>query len=89
MDVLFESVCRNVGKQAIGVILTGMGADGAVQLKALRDSGAHTIAQDQQSSVVWGMPGSAHQLGATDELGSLSNISRRLVELVYGLDVTH
>ena len=84
VDVLFESVCKNVGKKAIGVILTGMGADGAKQLKALRDTGAYTIAQDQQSSVVWGMPGSAHQLDAADELISLSRISRRLVELVYG-----
>ncbi len=87
VDVLFESVSKNFGRKAIGVILTGMGSDGAVQLKALRDTGAYTIAQDQQSSVVWGMPGSAHQLDAADELVSLCKISRRLVELVYKLDV--
>mgnify|MGYP005815987077 CR=1 FL=1 len=84
VDVLFESVSKHVGKKAVGVMLTGMGADGAVHMKTLNDNGAYTIAQDQQSSVVWGMPGAAHELGGVDELISLSKIPQRLLQLVYG-----
>ena len=78
MDVLFHSVAECAGRNAIGAILTGMGRDGAVGLKALRDTGAPTVAQDQDSSVVWGMPGSAIELGAADQVLPLSRIAAEL-----------
>ena len=64
VDVLFESVAKSVGKDAIGVILTGMGTDGALGLKMIRDSGGYTIGQDERSSVVYGMPMAAFVSGA-------------------------
>ena len=79
VDVLFRSVANSVGPNAIGVILTGMGKDGAQGLKDMLDSGAHTIAQDEASSVVWGMPGSAVDLGAAKEVMPLEVISARLI----------
>ena len=82
VDVLFRSVAQNVGHNAIGVILTGMGDDGACGLKEIRDTGAHTIAQDENSSVVWGMPGEAVKHDAVDEILSLGRIARRLKNLV-------
>lgn len=64
VDVLFHSVAKSVGRNAIGVILTGMGSDGAQGLKAMREAGAHTIGQNEKSSVVYGMPQVAKQIGA-------------------------
>lgn len=75
VDVLFESMAAEVGPSGIGVILTGMGQDGARGLVAMRAAGAHTIAQDEESSVVWGMPGSAVRLGAAVEVLSLDSIA--------------
>ncbi|MCK5543976.1 MAG: chemotaxis response regulator protein-glutamate methylesterase [Desulfobulbaceae bacterium] len=66
IDVLFNSVAENVGKESVGVILTGMGSDGAAGLAAMKKSGAYTIAQDEESCVVFGMPKSAIKLGAVD-----------------------
>jgi len=63
---MFNSAAKFVGANAVGVILTGMGADGAAGLKAMRDAGAHTIAQDEKSCVVFGMPGEAVKLGAAE-----------------------
>jgi two-component system, chemotaxis family, protein-glutamate methylesterase/glutaminase len=64
VDVLFSSVARGAGPNAIGILLTGMGADGARGLLAMRESGAVTIAQDEETSVVYGMPREAVRLGA-------------------------
>jgi two-component system chemotaxis response regulator CheB len=82
VDVMFRSVAQNVGPNAVGVILTGMGDDGARGLKEMQDAGARTMAQDEASSVVWGMPGSAVRLGAADHVVSLRMIPARLLELV-------
>ena len=64
VDVMFNSVAERVGKDSIGIILTGMGADGANGLLSMKTAGAHTIAQDEQSSVVYGMPAQAMKLNA-------------------------
>jgi len=66
VDVLFHSVARYAGPNAVGIILTGMGEDGAEGLKAMHDAGAFTIAQDRESCVVYGMPRAAVELGAAD-----------------------
>jgi two-component system chemotaxis response regulator CheB len=78
VDALFESVARAAGANAIGVLLTGMGADGAVGLGAMRAQGARTIAQDKETSVVWGMPGEAVKRGAASEVLALDAIAARL-----------
>lgn len=74
VDVLFESVARAVGEHAVGVLLTGMGSDGAQGLLRMHNSGAHTIAQNEASCVVFGMPREAIRLGAADRVLSLSGI---------------
>jgi two-component system chemotaxis response regulator CheB len=81
VDVLFRSVAEQVGPNAVGVILTGMGVDGARGLKEMRGRGAHTIAQDEKSSVVWGMPGASVALGAVDRILPIEQIAAGLVEL--------
>lgn len=81
VDVMFRSVVQNVGPNAIGVLLTGMGADGAQGLKELQDIGVPTIAQDESSSVVWGMPGEAVKLGAADDILTLYKVPERILEL--------
>lgn len=75
VDALFESVAASAGRNAVGVILTGMGSDGAKGLKMLRDAGAWTAAQDEATSVVWGMPGSAVRLGAASTVLPLDRIA--------------
>ena len=79
VDVLFRSVANSAGSNALGIILTGMGKDGAQGLKDMLDSGAKTIAQDEASSIVWGMPGSAVELGAAEKVLALKGISSQLV----------
>lgn len=81
VDVLFRSVAQFVGPNAIGVMLTGMGDDGAQSMREMRDAGALNLAQDEQSSVVWGMPGSAYEAGAVDKLLPLNQIASRLMTL--------
>ena len=78
VDVLFDSVAEAVGANAIGVLLTGMGADGAAGLAAMRAQGARTIAQDKETSVVWGMPGEAVKRDAASEVLPLDRIAARL-----------
>jgi len=82
VDVLFTSIAQYVGRNAIGVILTGMGADGAKGLFAMKGSGAKTIAQDEASCVVFGMPKEAIKLGAADKIVSLDRITQEIVSLV-------
>ena len=79
VDVLFNSVAREVGKNAIGVILTGMGKDGAQGLLTMRQAGAWNIGQDQESCVVYGMPREAALVGAVDEVVSLNNVAARVL----------
>jgi len=79
VDVLFRSVSLIAGKNAVGVLLTGMGADGAAGLKEMQASGAATIAQNERTSVVWGMPGEAVKLGAADEVLPLDYIASAIL----------
>jgi two-component system chemotaxis response regulator CheB len=81
VDVLFRSVAQQVGPNAVGVMLTGMGDDGARGMKEMHDAGAPTLAQDEATSVVWGMPGAAVRLGAVDEVLPLSRIAEALMRL--------
>jgi two-component system chemotaxis response regulator CheB len=82
VDVLFHSVARNAGPNAIGVILTGMGADGAAGLRAMRDAGAHTIAQDEKTCVVFGMPKEAIEMDAATEIVPLPRVAGRVLNLL-------
>ena len=79
VDVLFKSAARTAGANAIGVILTGMGADGAEGMKEMHDAGAYTIAQDQASCVVYGMPREAVARGGVDAVCPLGSIPNELV----------
>lgn len=79
VDVLFDSVAREAGRNAIGVILTGMGRDGAQGMLAMRQAGAWNIGQDQASCVVYGMPREAALVGAVDEVVSLNNVAARIL----------
>lgn len=86
-SVLFQSMASSLGRQAIGVILTGMGEDGAEGLLALRRAGGHTIAEDQTTAVVYGMPAAAVGLNAICELLPLTHIAARLETLVSNMEV--
>ncbi len=74
VDVLFTSVASVVKNKAIGVILTGMGADGAAGMLRMRKAGAYTIGQDKETCVVYGMPMEAHKIGAVCQQSALTNI---------------
>ncbi|MDR6426569.1 two-component system chemotaxis response regulator CheB [Variovorax paradoxus] len=79
IDVLFDSAARHAGKNAIGMILTGMGRDGAEGLLRMKQAGAYTFAQDEASCVVFGMPREAIALGAADEVAPLAEMGRRVL----------
>ena len=81
VDVLFDSVAETAAHNAVGVILTGMGKDGAVGMKHMHDAGAATIAQDEQTSVIWGMPHAAIEEGGVDHVMPLQKIAQRMTEL--------
>ena len=81
VDVMFRSVVQSAGPNAVGVILTGMGADGAAGMKEMHEVGSPTIAQDEHTSVVWGMPGSAVQMGGVDHVLPLTQITKKMLEL--------
>ena len=78
VDVLFQSVAKSAGPNAVGVILTGMGADGAKGLLAMRESGSYTLAQDEKSCVVFGMPKEAINMGAVHKVVPLSQMAQSI-----------
>jgi len=82
VELLFNSVAEQAGKSAVGILLTGMGVDGAQGLLNMRNAGARTIAQDEASSVVWGMPGKAVELGAAEFVLPLNEIVPKALELL-------
>lgn len=82
VDVLFDSVSECVAKSSIGILLTGMGRDGALGLSRMRQQGAYTIAQDEASSIVWGMPGAAVEMDACEEQLHIDKIPQRLLSLL-------
>ncbi|MDD3765736.1 MAG: chemotaxis response regulator protein-glutamate methylesterase [Eubacteriales bacterium] len=82
VDVLFDSVSMAAKDRAIGVILTGMGNDGANGLLKMRANGAHTIGQDEHSSVVYGMPKVAYEIGAVEVQAPLLNISKEILKII-------
>ena len=75
VDVLFQSVARTAGMNAVGVILTGMGRDGADGLLAMRDAGARTIGQDEATSLIYGMPKVAFEIGSVERQLPLDRIT--------------
>jgi len=81
VDVLFRSVAENAGPNAVGVILTGMGNDGAAGLREMHQAGAPTVAQDEKSSVVWGMPGEAVKAGGVDTVVPLHQVAGKVLQL--------
>ncbi|MFO7886094.1 MAG: chemotaxis response regulator protein-glutamate methylesterase [Desulfobacteraceae bacterium] len=84
VDVLFKSVAAYAGANALGIILTGMGQDGAAGLLNMKQAGAVTIAQDEKSCVVYGMPKEAVACGAVDYIQDINNIARKAVFLLNG-----
>jgi len=85
VDILFHSVAQYAGANAVGVLLTGMGADGAQGILKMREAGARTIAQDEASCVVFGMPKEAIKLGAIDRIVSLERISLEIGQLINSI----
>jgi two-component system chemotaxis response regulator CheB len=84
VQVLFESAARVVGPNAVGLMLTGMGADGAQAMRAMRDAGSWNIAQDEASCVVFGMPREAIARGAANEVLSLGRIAAAVLSHLHG-----
>lgn len=84
VDVLFKSVAKSAGKNAVGAILTGMGSDGAKGLLEMRKSGAHTLAQSEKTCVVFGMPREAIALDAVSEVVDLNEMTQRILNGVVG-----
>lgn len=86
VDVLFRSVAQSVARNAVGILLTGMGKDGARGLKEMREAGSRTVVQDEATSVVWGMPGEAHAIGAAEQILPLSDIATAATRLCHMMD---
>ncbi|MDR2906265.1 MAG: chemotaxis response regulator protein-glutamate methylesterase [Helicobacteraceae bacterium] len=87
VDVLFNSVAQNAGANAVGVILTGMGADGAQGMRKMHDAGAKTIAQDEKTCVVFGMPKVAIELGGVDKIVPLDFVPETALQFIS--DISH
>ena len=83
IDYLFSSVAKECGEHAVGILLTGMGRDGAHGLLSMHEKGAYTLGQDEESSVVYGMPMEAYKLGAVDKQGNLSQIANYLLDCFH------
>ncbi len=81
-DVLFKSVAKYAGSNALGIILTGMGKDGAEGLLSMKKAGAYTIAQDEKSCAVFGMPKEAIALGAVDHITDINNIAQKTIRTI-------
>jgi two-component system chemotaxis response regulator CheB len=81
VDVLFRSAARYAGKNVIGIILTGMGNDGTRGMVELHEAGASTIAQDEATSVIFGMPAEAIRAGAVDQVLPLGRIGMEMIRL--------
>lgn len=82
VDVLFKSVAEHFKKNALAVVMTGMGQDGMLGCKTLKEHGGRVIIQDEESSVVWGMPGAVAKAGLEDEICSLNEIDKAIIKLV-------
>jgi two-component system chemotaxis response regulator CheB len=82
VDVLFRSGAEHAGRNAVGLLMTGMGSDGARGLLALRQAGARTFAQDEESCVVFGMPQAAIKMGAVDRVASLQALPQMLIQAI-------
>ncbi len=82
VDVLFKSTAQYAGANAVGVILTGMGSDGAAGIKEMKDAGAKTIAQDEATSVVFGMPKEAIRTGAVDKVAPLPRVAQAILDMI-------
>lgn len=85
VDVLFQSVATSAASNAVGVILTGMGGDGALGLLAMRKAGAHTIGQDEKSCVVYGMPKVAYDIGAVEYQVPLENVAAKVYNVLNSM----
>ncbi len=81
VDVIFRSVAQLVGKKSVGILLTGMGADGAAGLLEMKEAGAQTVAQDEKSSTVFGMPREAIKIGAADRVMNLQEVTKYISDL--------
>ena len=88
VDVLFESVSTSVGSLVVGVIMTGMGCDGAIGVQMVKKQGGLTIAQDQKSSIVYGMPKAAYETGCVDTVASLQEIPSAITTAIRNLRET-
>lgn len=88
VDVLFRSLARNAGSNAVGIILTGMGADGAKGLLEMRQAGSFTVAQDEATSVVYGMPRAAFEMGAAVQVAPLGEIAQTAVGALVGAEAS-
>jgi len=84
VEVMMNSVADHVGTNSVGVMLTGMGRDGASGMLAMRNSGARTIAQDEASCIVFGMPKEAYTIGGAEQLVPLNKIANKIIDLLSG-----
>ena len=84
VDVMFRSVNNNIGSSAMAIMMTGMGDDGMIAMKELHDNGAYTVAQNEESCVVFGMPMKAIQAGAVKDIIHLDDIAEYIIEFAKG-----
>jgi two-component system chemotaxis response regulator CheB len=89
VEVLFRSVAQHAGPNAIGVMLTGMGKDGAQAMREMKDAGAYNIAQDEATCVVFGMPKEAIAVGAVDDVLPVQRIAQRIQERLAAVGAGH